>query len=333
MSKIIFSKNGTVQNGTLGPGTQDKTQTSWWSAHSDPSSFFRPTTLGEGYHCRYFRCNFKVRVIVLDDYSVWVSINGGTIKAKEIRSGGGTYDYGWPKAFLAASLKPISFAAASGDADKYFVKEGNKAGVKVTYSKSGTDSDWDDEGIIGKIFYKQFAIKADGNPGDAYSFPTSWSDYTKKPTVNSTEFPEAETDGLTKGKETTKAALKSAGYTSIGTITKSDKFGEDEDGKYGSIYVSGCCLFNSDPPGDDTGYSKPAEIKIYGLDAIFDYYPWGRHTGNNPTWYSHNRDGGSLKRYNSGWKDVKNEEGNADDSKGFRYSGTSFKVSPITGEE
>lgn len=74
------------------------------------------------------------------------------------------------------------------------------------------------------------------------------------------------------------------------------------------------------------------EIKVDGdwVPKIFDYYPWARHTAANDTWYSHNRDGGSLTRYNSGWQDVKN--GGATDH-GFRYDGSAWAVSPKTGQE
>lgn len=74
------------------------------------------------------------------------------------------------------------------------------------------------------------------------------------------------------------------------------------------------------------------EIKVDGdwVPKIFDYYPWARHPSVTKYWYSHNREGGSLTRYNSGWQDVKN--GGATDH-GFRYDGSAWAVSPKTGQE
>lgn len=76
-----------------------------------------------------------------------------------------------------------------------------------------------------------------------------------------------------------------------------------------------------------------AKITVTGswVPQIFEYYPWGRLISNE--WWSHNRNGGSLTRYNSGWQDVKNVQGNAGDSKGFRYDGSQWNVSPKTGRE
>lgn len=67
------------------------------------------------------------------------------------------------------------------------------------------------------------------------------------------------------------------------------------------------------------------------VPSIFEYYPWGRIISNE--WRSHNRQGGSLKRYNSGWQDVKNTYGSTANSKGFRYNGSSWDISPVTGRE
>lgn len=80
----------------------------------------------------------------------------------------------------------------------------------------------------------------------------------------------------------------------------------------------------------DPQWASAQYIQLTGIEEWSDYYPWARHTGNNSTWYSHNRSGGSLKRYNSGWKDVKNQTGGAS-GKGKRYNGSSWAVSPITG--
>lgn len=68
------------------------------------------------------------------------------------------------------------------------------------------------------------------------------------------------------------------------------------------------------------------------VPEIFDYYPWGRYI--DGTWKSHNRSGGSLKRHNgSSWKDVKNTYGSSANSRGFRHNGSTWAVSPVTGEE
>lgn len=67
------------------------------------------------------------------------------------------------------------------------------------------------------------------------------------------------------------------------------------------------------------------------VPVIFEYFPWGRKIDGE--WWSHNRDGGRLSRYNSGWQDVKNIEGNTGESKGFRFNGSDWAVSPRTGRE
>lgn len=68
------------------------------------------------------------------------------------------------------------------------------------------------------------------------------------------------------------------------------------------------------------------------VPAIWEYYPWARMVSSE--WWSHNRNGGSLTRYEgSGWADVKNIQNSPSQSDGFRYSGSSWNESPITGRE
>ncbi len=98
-------------------------------------------------------------------------------------------------------------------------------------------------------------------------------------------------------------------------------------------------LYVAFPVKNTTGEVNFDELTAYRITIndpsivpeIFDYYPWGRYINNE--WMAHNRVGGSLKRYNSGWKDVKNVYGSSADSKGFRYNGSSWAVSPVTGRE
>lgn len=80
--------------------------------------------------------------------------------------------------------------------------------------------------------------------------------------------------------------------------------------------------------------SEASKVRIDGswVPKVFEYYPWGRQINNE--WWSHNRSGGSLTRYSgSAWADIKNREDSANDSKGFRYNGSSWEISPKTGRE
>ena len=97
-------------------------------------------------------------------------------------------------------------------------------------------------------------------------------------------------------------------------------------------------LYVAFPVRNTTGEVNFDELDAYKITVtgsfvpeIFEYYPWARLISNE--WWSHNRTGGSLKRYNSGWKDIKNVYGSASSSKGFRYNGSSWAVSPKTGRE
>ena len=87
--------------------------------------------------------------------------------------------------------------------------------------------------------------------------------------------------------------------------------------------------------GDDdtrTIYSYQIRVDDPSIGPeIFEYYPWGRIISGE--FWSHNRTGGSLKRYNSDWQDVKNTYNNASNSKGFRYNGSDWAISPVTGRE
>lgn len=104
--------------------------------------------------------------------------------------------------------------------------------------------------------------------------------------------------------------------TSQGTVTK------------GYTWLAGTYI--PDQAVTDPQWASAQYIQLVGIEEWLDYYPWARHTGNNSTWWSHNRANGSLKRYNSGWKDVKNQTGGTS-GKGKRHNGTSWIVSPITG--
>ena len=330
MTKVIsYYGHQPVKNGQLAAGAQDPNQPSWYAAHSVESSFVRPTTLGTGYGCRYFRCDFYVSIAVLDDLSVWCSIDGGHIAAQKILSGG---TYGWPKSFIAASLKPIKFAAYAGNADRYWVNENGHVDY-FTYQKD-VDRNWAQWGFSGNAFFTDFGIRATGQPGDAFSiYAPSWTNGNSDPGISSiVDFPSSSSE-VYQGREfdgSASAFMNARGYSLIGNLATDASWGNDETGYYGYVYVGGCCLFNDSPPGIDTDYNAPKAIRIYGLQAALDYYPWGRHIGGE--WRSHNRSGGSLKRYNGGWKDVKNSHGSGA-SKGFRHNGSTWAKSPKTGRE
>lgn len=119
-----------------------------------------------------------------------------------------------------------------------------------------------------------------------------------------------------------------SGWRHVGNVSQLERDGND------AIY-----LYVAFPVANTVG-----EVNFDTLDSyrvriddptitpdIFEYYPWGRLIGDE--WLSHNRSGGSLKRYDSDWKDVKNTYGSEANSKGFRYNGSSWAISPVTGRE
>ncbi len=77
--------------------------------------------------------------------------------------------------------------------------------------------------------------------------------------------------------------------------------------------------------------SVPIRVDDDWVPQIFEYFPWGRLIDGE--WWSHNRNGGKLSRYNSKWADVKNIQGDSSKSKGFRHDGTQWNMSPKTGKE
>ena len=339
--KVIGVFPGSVHNGELGPGTKNPygDQSSWYSAHSVKSSFARPTELdGERYKMRYMRCDFGVKVVVLDDMSVWVSIDGGTIKAKQFLNGS---SYGWPKAFLAASLKQIWVGPQPGSSvnASYRVTEdpNDYVGKTFTYQRN-VDSNWSSKGITGNVFYSDLAIRCLDNE-DAFSvIAPSWTNGFVDPGINSPmNFPSA--TNVNKGDEATYSSMRSKGYSYIDILTEENAtWNEDPEGYYGVLYVTGLCLFNSSEVGNDVGWTTPAPVKIYGLQEVLDYYPWERHNGQ--TWVSLNRDGGPRSQQNTGlfrhdgtkWQPVSNSESSDPDKQhGFRYN-NGWQKSPKSGQ-
>lgn len=124
------------------------------------------------------------------------------------------------------------------------------------------------------------------------------------------------------------ASTLGSGWTYVGKVEDLER---DANNAF-YLYVA----YPIDNTGGDTNTREIFSYQIRVDDPsivpeIFEYYPWGRIISGE--FWSHNRTGGSLKRYNSGWQDVKNTYNNASNSKGFRHNGSDWAISPITGRE
>lgn len=106
---------------------------------------------------------------------------------------------------------------------------------------------------------------------------------------------------------------------------------ESDQSTYFNIYVA----FPVKNKGGEYNFDmlSASKISITGswIPKIFSYFPWGRWI-DGQVW-SHNRSGGRLSRYNGGWNDVKNWKDGSSDSRGFRFDGNKWAISPRTGKE
>ena len=317
--KVIGIADATVANGDAGDDTVR-------------SSFSRPSILERG--ARYMRCDFGVSVAVTGDLSTFVSVNGGKITLDHMPND--SDGYGWPKAFLAASLGNFQLAPKEGTPNVFQIwqEKGDKY-TDVTFSRSTSFDEGSAVTSDTSVFYADFGIYTPKGGGAAYSWAQgNWTDPTVNPSAGSYLFPGKSAQvavGTTFSGTSFNGLLSSMsklGYSYIGKLGDAE-WGDGETYRTGYVYVSGICLFNDDAPGG-VKWNRSVRIPVSGLRDFLEYYPWARYVGGE--WRSHNRPGGSLKRYNGGWKDVKNSQGPGA-SKGFRHNGSTWAKSPKTGRE
>lgn len=116
-------------------------------------------------------------------------------------------------------------------------------------------------------------------------------------------------------------------------IGKADQYIYNDQGDL-EIFIGGCSTYHVDDPV----YPKSMPIYLSSGDvnnpfvSYTDYYPWGRYLSG--VWKSHNRTGGSLKRYSGGkWVDVKNATIAGRTDHGFTRHSNAWVKSPITGTQ
>lgn len=323
--KVIGTKRGYVRNGSLTSGALVDSDVTWYEGHSVKSSFFRPTQTSYG--ARYLGCDFYVSLAVTNDMSVWISSDGGQIKTTNMPNGG-TY-YGWPKSFLAASLNDFSVAPHTDSADLFTLLV-NGAETDISYNDPwsiGEGQSW--SGV--SVFQTNFGLYCPLSGGDCYACTPVWSDPKEYPANSYAGIPTAQdvsSVSVSGSWYDLKSAMHARGFEYVGQLT--DSWVTSNGTEYGGwVYISGLCLFNSSVP-NSRAFTSAAKVWVQGLEEFLDYYPWARIVGGE--WRSHNRQGGSLKRYNNGWKDIKNSVGSGA-SKGFRHNGSTWAKSPKTGRE
>lgn len=112
------------------------------------------------------------------------------------------------------------------------------------------------------------------------------------------------------------------GYSYIGKIWD---FSASDNGQDGVGWIAGSAYYSMTDPI----YPAAEAFTIPGFVRFFDYYPWARRIGGS--WYSCNRDGGSLKARKSGaWQDRKNRDNGvaADASVFARNRDGSWRICP-----
>lgn len=306
------------------------------SNNNADSPFIRPSEIGAK---RFLRCDFDVKVAVANDLSTFVSINGGNIHEDHLPNDG--TNYGWPKAFLAASFEYLQFRAVLGTNNQFALYTPSYGEVIYNFDNS---SQWSQGWSTGNttIFYSNFGIGCPPSGGAAIS-RIGWYDKNADPSGYGTTFPLAsqsiEADGFSfEGtKDQFISHMANLGYSYVGLLGNSS-WGEGETSRSGYVYIGGLCLFNESTAEDTAYWTQAAKVEISGLRDFIDYYPWER--SENSVWTSLNDHGGpseqqsyGLFRYNSGWQPISNTE--ADDASkqhGFRHNGTSWVKSPKSGQ-
>lgn len=322
---ILGTRTGTVTDGNAG-------------SNNSPSSFIRPSTIGA---MRYLKCNYGVVVAVANDLSTFVSINGsvdsskGSIHEDNLPN---DYDYfGWPHAFLCASLKELSFRAVLDTSDDFVLKTPDGSRTYSYNDPSNWDSWLTESGA--KVFYHNFGIGCPKGGGPAIS-RIGWSNASSDPSGYGTTFPNATSLSNYSFEGTFSqfvSDMKSKGYFYVGKLGDTE-WGTGEASRTGYVYFGGMCLFNSSQAQDTAYWTNAAKVPITALRDFMDYYPWERRIGNN--WESLNRDGGPsvqqatglFRRDNTKWNPVSNTEANdATKQHGFRYN-NGWQKSPKSGQ-
>lgn len=312
MSYVVFPLKG--QNNTFEVHCGSE------SSVTKPSAFSRPSNLYTLGGARYMRCEFSVRVAVLDNLDVYVGINGGKICSNKTPHGGVK---GWPKAFLAASVNWFALSPFRGDPDKFKLHT-SKRSVSFKFDNPGdisVSSDSSLEGFGVSVFYSNFGILCTTGTSSRSLSKRFTPGHVPGYTNDDLKFPKAEQ--VKYDEEHTGKDLKSLGYEYIGSL---------KDAKSNYIYVGGLCLFNSDKPKGEKQIVA-AKIKIPKLLKALKYFPAATCYEDNGTvkWHSCQRPGGYCQVYSSlGWSDRKNKENDSKESTVFLYDSSTAKFSTIS---
>lgn len=319
MTKVLYSKTTQVSNGTYGN-------------QETASSFIRAT---EADYRRYYRCDFGIKIIVMEGLDAYANIDGGSCTQSAMPHGNVSC---WPNSFINASIRNFRMKVPANTGPGYYqmceaYQDGSMSSWYTMYK-----SKWDGTGdTAGSSWYTKTiasfttCVAGSGSTAgvlDSFTIPQTLDSYTADhkyrsavPFAKATDVPEGtEVDG------DVSAYMTAKGYVPLGNLAESDWVGSGE----GAIYVGGLALFNESTSSGTQFEISAARIVIPDLYQLLDYYPWARMAGGE--WMSHNRQGGSLRRYNGGWKDVKNSYGSGA-SKAFRHNGSTWAKSPKTGRE
>ena len=317
MAEVLYSKTTQIVNGTY--GNQEAA-----------SSFIRAT---EADYRRYYRCNFGVRIVVLDNLDAYADIDGGSCTQSDMPHGNVSC---WPNSFINASIRNFRMKVpANTDPGWYQMCEAYQDGTMSSWYTL-YKSKWDGTGdTAGSNWYTKtiasFTTCVAGTASgvlDSFTIPQTLGSYTSDHGYRAA-VPFGSAVGVPVGLEIdgdARAYMIQRGYVPLGNLAQSDWVGSGE----GAIYVGGLALFNESTSSGTQFEISAARIVIPELYQLLDYYPWARYVGGE--WRSLNRSGGSLKRYNGGWKDIKNSYGSGT-SKGFRHNGSTWVKSPKTGRE
>lgn len=313
--------SGTVANGSAGDQTV-------------ASSFFRPTNIAS-LGARFMRCDFGVKIAIADDLSTFISVNGGYVYSNSMPND--NQYFGWPKAFLAASLHNFQLAPVVGTANQFQIWTPSGTST-YTYSSAWQ---WDEGWGLrdATVFYSNFGIYTPKGGGYAET-RQGWYDPNVNPSGFTRAFPAAN-GAVAKGMSFSGthsqfvSKMSSLGYQYIGKLGDSE-WGDGENLRTGYVYISGLSLFNSDTP-DGVKWNYAAKIPISGMRDYMKYYPWERRL--DGVWKSLNRGGsastssGLFRMEGGSWQPETNTEGldDASHNNGFRYNG-GWKKSPKSGQ-
>lgn len=323
--EVVGMKKATVISGDINN----------YRAHS---CFIRPREAKDDSNpARYMYTHFGVSIIVTDDKSVFISVDGGYIESNNLFNETGTVAEGgysgWPDAFLCACLNSFSLGCVAGYTHRFRVNRGGSVGT-YTYTQGSSNkvnfTEGDSaNGVI--FFYDDFGIYApDTNSGESthgiavrgYTNSRGNLDSSYVSSHNRLASAQSVSIGQT---FSSRSDLEKIGYYYIGNLNNATWINNNA-----YLWVGGMCLFNGE---NGANVANDAWIDAYRIEIpeikellINDYYPWSRYA--NSAWQSLNREGpdqdnAGLHRYSGTWNRETNREKVSNDSTynhGHRYN-------------